>query len=263
MQSKKYLNSREFVDNNAKRMPICIVVDCSESMKEYDGTSKTRIDRVNDGLALFYEKLRNNRFTKYSVEVLLIQVGNNAKVFRDFSLTDSNPTKLNYLMEKNNLTEGVSLALDKIDERKEIYKAACIGYYQPWLIIMSDGGLNQEFSKNDFRMIQQEVRDREFHRRLSVFPVYVQGKPFWDNYKCEYTPIKPEAYEDRLKLMSEFSRDGKRFINVDLTDKNVFDNLFKYLYEKISHFIGISACTSAPSSKLNEYIGMDLIDEEE
>jgi len=233
MTYNKYLNSQEFVDNNAKRIPVCIVVDCSGSMREYDGTSKSRIERVNDGINLFYEGVRKNPKTKRAVDVLIIQVGNNAKILRDFEDTVKNPPELKYLTEKNNLTEGVELALDCLDKRKQIYKSANIDYYQPWLIIMSDGGLNREFSKNDFRMIQQEVREREIDGKLSVFPVYVQGRPVKVG-ENEYIPIKPETYEDRLKLMSEFSSNNNRLINIDLADSDSFEKLFQFLHKSAS-----------------------------
>ena len=41
MENNKYINSQEFVDNVAKRIPVCIVVDCSGSMREFDNTDKS------------------------------------------------------------------------------------------------------------------------------------------------------------------------------------------------------------------------------
>lgn len=234
MNYNKYLNSQEFVDNNAKRIPVCIVVDCSGSMKEYDNTSKTRIDRVNDGISLFYNEIRKNPKTKRAVDVLIIQVGNNATIINDFASTDVNPPKLRYLVEKNNLTAGINLALEKLDERKQIYKSANIDYYQPWLLIMSDGGVNNEFRKNLFDKVQEEVRDREINEKLSVFPIYVQGKPIWDRNKHKYVPIKPETYNQRLELMASFSKNKDRLINIDLANGKSFEDLFQFLHKSAS-----------------------------
>ena len=234
MNYNKYLNSQEFVDNNAKRIPVCIVVDCSGSMKEYDNTSKSRINRVNDGIDLFYDGVRKNPKTKRAVDVLIIQVGNNASVISEFTNTDINPPKLKYLTEKNNLTEGIKLALEKLDERKQIYKSANIDYYQPWLLVMSDGGLNREFSKYDFRLVQTEVRNREMDGKLSVFPIYVQGKPVWDRYEQKYVPIKPDTYDQRLELMAAFSNSKDRLINIDLADGKSFEDLFQFLHKSAS-----------------------------
>ena len=234
MNYNKYLNSQEFVDNNAKRIPVCIVVDCSGSMKEYDNTSKTRIDRVNDGISLFYNEIRKNPKTKRAVDVLIIQVGNNATIINDFASTDVNPPTLRYLVEKNNLTAGINLALEKLDERKQIYKSANIDYYQPWLLIMSDGGVNNEFRKNLFDKVQEEVRDREINEKLSVFPIYVQGKPIWDRNKHKYVPIKPETYNQRLELMASFSKNKDRLINIDLANGKSFEDLFQFLHKSAS-----------------------------
>ena len=234
MNYNKYLNSQEFVDNNAKRIPVCIVVDCSGSMKEYDNTSKSRINRVNDGIDLFYDGVRKNPRTKRAVDVLIIQVGNNANVISEFTNTDISPPKLQYLAEKNNLTEGIELALEKLDERKQIYKSANIDYYQPWLLVMSDGGVNREFSKFDFRKAQDEVRKREADGKLSVFPIYVQGKPVWNIHEQKYNPIKPETYDQRLELMASFSNNKDRLINIDLDDGRSFEDLFQFLHKSAS-----------------------------
>ena len=38
--------------------------------------------------------------------------------------------------------EGVRLALDLLDKRKQEYKDKGVDYYQPWLVLMSDGQPN-------------------------------------------------------------------------------------------------------------------------
>jgi uncharacterized protein YegL len=232
MDYSKYLNSQEFIDNNSKRIPVCIVVDCSGSMKEFDGTSKKRIDRVNDGISLFYEGVKNNIKASRAVEVEIIQVGNDAKVISDFASTDKNPPKLISLGEQNDLESGVRKALKELDKRKEIYKAANISYYQPWLLIMSDGGVDS--NKIDFRETQKKVREREMDDKLSVFPIYVQGKPVWDEQKNKYVPIQPKTYDKRLKLMSDFSSYENRLINIDLADSKSFEKLFQFLHRSAS-----------------------------
>lgn len=233
MENNKYINSQEFVDNVAKRIPVCIVVDCSGSMREFDNTDKSRIDRVNDGINLFYDGVKNNRRARKAVDVMIIQVGNNATVIEDFKNTDENPGKLNYLRERNNLGEGVGLALRKLDERKKVYKKANIKYYQPWLLIMSDGGVNQEYL-SQFRSVQEEVRNREMSGKLSVFPIFVQGKPIWDKHQDKYIPIKPETYEERMKLIANCSNDNSRLINIDLNDGKSFEHLFEFLHRSAS-----------------------------
>ena len=233
MNYNKYLNSQEFLENSSKRIPVCIVVDCSGSMKEMDGTSKSRIDRVNDGIKLFYEGIAKNNRAKKSVDVLIIQVGNEATILRDFSSTEKKPPKLKFLHEKNNLIEGINLALNKLEERKKIYRAANIDYYQPWLLIMSDGGVSRELSKISFKAIQKETKRLEESGKLSVFPIYVQGKPVLLP-NGTYKPINPDTYNKRRLAMSEFSNNPKRLIDIDLADSKSFEDLFQFLHKSAS-----------------------------
>ena len=87
----KYLEKQEFVDNNAKRIPVCIVVDCSGSMGLDDDTPYQRIERVNQGIELFYQQTQEDPKTRRAVDVCIIAVGDTADVIQDFSNTDKKP----------------------------------------------------------------------------------------------------------------------------------------------------------------------------
>lgn len=232
MEDNIYLNKQEFVENNAKRIPVCIVVDCSGSMKEYDGTDFSRIERVNRGISYFYDGIRNNSKTRKAVDVLIIQVGNSAKIISDFANTEKNPSELKYLAEKNNLTEGLELALKKLDERKKIYRLANIDYYQPWLLIMSDGDVNVGYKRN-FVEIQNEIKNREENYKLSVFPIFIQREPYFDSNKNKWS-LSSKTYKYRLKLMTNFSNDPKRLIKIEVADSKSFEELFCFLHKSAS-----------------------------
>lgn len=65
--------------------------------------------------------------------------------------------------------EAVNLALDLLEQRKEEYKDKGVDYYQPWLVLMTDGEPN-----GDSRKLQMAI-DRTCcmvnSRKLTVFPI--------------------------------------------------------------------------------------------
>ncbi len=234
--SDKYIKKQEqeFFDNVSKRIPVCIVVDCSGSMKEKDGGSTSRIDRVNEGIELFYQEVLKDPRAKDAVDVLMIAVGNEASIIQDFGSLSPERPKFHFLQEKNNLTEGVRLALQKLDERKKAYKEAGIEYYQPWLLVMSDGHVNPEFKQNGaFSNVQEEVKTRENNGKLLVLPVFVQKKPSQDSSGA-WHPMNPDTYEKRKRCMGGFSNAPSRPIEINKMSGNPFEGIFKYLHRSVS-----------------------------
>ncbi len=67
--------------------------------------------------------------------------------------------------------EGVNLALDLLEKRKQEYKDKGVDYYQPWLIIMSDGEPNG--STEEFDRAVRRVSDMVKAKELTVFPIGV------------------------------------------------------------------------------------------
>jgi uncharacterized protein YegL len=57
------------------------------------------------------------------------------------------------------------MALKYLDERKAQYKQNGVEYYQPWLVIFTDG-----VPTDDVTAIQAEVKKREAAKKLTVLP---------------------------------------------------------------------------------------------
>ena len=68
------------------------------------------------------------------------------------------------------LGTAVSLALRRLDERKSEYKRNGVAYYQPWLVIISDGS-----PTDAWQAAAQSACDLSRQRKLVVLPVGVTG----------------------------------------------------------------------------------------
>ena len=84
--------------------------------------------------------------------------------------------------------EGVKLALKMLDDRKELYKSKGIQYYQPWLVIMTDGENNGDINE------LQEAIDMTVKKvnsaKLAVFPIGI-GKDADMNTLAKFSPKRP------------------------------------------------------------------------
>ncbi len=111
-----------------------LVLDTSGSM------SGDAIKELNAGLSQFIEEIKEDEFTAYSVEVGVITAG--GRVTEQLSITPAHQIESFRPLEADGDTPlggAVSKALDCLENRKNEYKKAGVAYYQPWLVLISDG----------------------------------------------------------------------------------------------------------------------------
>lgn len=84
--------------------------------------------------------------------------------------------------------EGVRLALDLLDKRKQEYKDKGVDYYQPWLVLMSDGQPNGNVTILEDAI--QRTRDLVMNKKLSLFPIGIGADADMDAL-ARFSPIRP------------------------------------------------------------------------
>lgn len=67
--------------------------------------------------------------------------------------------------------EAVNLSLDMLEERKKEYRQNGVDYYQPWLVLMSDGAPNGD--PNELDRAIKRVNDLVASKKLVVFAIGV------------------------------------------------------------------------------------------
>ncbi len=189
------LRQRALIDNPDARVPICLVLDASYSMtgivsgdcrdtgrrENRDGTNwrivegdnlRTRMDELNDGLAQFFKELLEEASARRAAEVCIVAFAGDAEIIRDFEpLSESH---LGIRVEVTNqgetsLGRGVELALRLLEQRKNEYRTAGVDYYQPWLVVITDG----QPTDDTHRRVEPEIRRLVEAKKLTVFPIAV------------------------------------------------------------------------------------------
>lgn len=124
----------DLIDNPSPRCACILVLDTSGSM------SGDPIDQLNAGVVEFINSIQNDDLAKYSVELAIITAGSSIEEVMPFTVAKN--VDYNQRFEASGLTPlggAVDQALRMLDERKEEYRQTGTPYYQPWMVLISDG----------------------------------------------------------------------------------------------------------------------------
>lgn len=218
------LRKQDLETNPTPRVPICLCLDVSDSMNRIvggdvrdTGTREfrdgqwwniveggvTAIQEMIGGVELFYDNLLDDDVARYSAEVCVVTFGGNApELIIDFANLDRQESerqqKISGLKAKGGtpMGEAVNMALDCLEARKKDYKDKGVDYYQPWLVLMTDGEPNG--SASEMQRAIDRTTDLVNVRKLTVFPIGI-GDEADMNCLARFSPRRPPL---RLKGMN-------------------------------------------------------------
>lgn len=186
------LRTEDLVNNPTARIPICLCLDTSGSMGRVVGgeTCATgqqvyqdgqmwnvvtggivAIDELTRGVSAFYEELRSDEVARYSAEVCIVTFGGEEpRLVMDFANLDRQ-TALPTLTAQGDtpMGEAVNLALDCLESRKREYQDKGVDYFQPWLVLMTDGAPNG--SEEELERAIRRTEELVNAKKLTVFPI--------------------------------------------------------------------------------------------
>lgn len=187
------LRTQDLVNNPTARVPVCLCLDTSGSMGrivggEVEETGQqfyldgqmwdlvtggiTAIDELTEGVKAFYEELRSDEMAQYAAEICIVTFGGTTpKLIMDFANIDRQPELPRLVADGDTpMGEAVNLALDCLEERKKEYQNKGVDYYQPWLVLMTDGtpeGSEPPELERAIRRTTEMVRTK----KLTVFAI--------------------------------------------------------------------------------------------
>lgn len=163
--SNDLLRMEDLVNNPTARVPVCMCLDVSGSM------NGEPIHELNEGVRMFYNAIQEDETALYAAEICIVTFGGDgACCIADFSNLERqpNPPTLD-ASGRTPMGEAVNLGLDLLEKRKNEYKSKGVDYYQPWLVLMTDGAPNGELAELS-RAIGRTV-EKTNQKELSVFPI--------------------------------------------------------------------------------------------
>ena len=222
MATYELIASNDLIDNPSPRCACMVILDTSGSM---DGDA---IRELNSGIGHFIASVQQDEVAAYSVEIAVITAG--AKITEILPFTTAN--NIDGITEFSAygctpLGQATELALKRLEQRKKEYKRSGIAYYQPWLVIISDGAPTDTYSA-----AAQQAKALSEQRKLVVLPIGVDGAD--------------------LNILGQFSSRGAKKLQ-----GLKFNEFFEWLSAGMSQ-VSASASTSS-SVKLPTTDGWDSI----
>ena len=217
------LRIEDLINNPTARVPICLCIDTSGSMGAVEGecvlTGKTvfkdgqnwnivtggtsRIDELKKGIKLFYEAIREDEIAVYSAEICIVTFGSRANCIIDFANIDRQDNLPELIANGNTaMGEGVNLALDLLEKRKKEYQDKGVDYYQPWLVLMTDGVPNGNPAELN-RAISRTV-EMVNNKKLTLFPIGIGNDADLQSLN-QFSPNRSALKLDGLKFKEFFN----------------------------------------------------------
>jgi len=165
------LRHQELIENPTARVPICLVLDASASMTDTRGHGGPRpIDALNDGVRGFFDAIRADEIALYAADVAIVSFAGKPRVEFEFGSVEREPPLIAiHDYGGTSLGTGVEKGIELLTFRKNQYKETGVDYYQPWLVIMTDGEPTDESHKR----VAPEVCRLIGEKRLTIFPIGV------------------------------------------------------------------------------------------
>jgi len=151
----------EFADNPEPRCPCVLLLDTSGSM------SGTKIAVLNSGLETFAEELRSDAMAAKRVEVAIVTFGP-VQTVQQFVTADAFQAPTLVASGDTPMGAAIQTAVDLVAGRKAAFKANGIGYYRPWVFLITDGA-----PTDDISAAISAIREAEASKSLMFYAVGV------------------------------------------------------------------------------------------
>jgi uncharacterized protein YegL len=156
------LRLEELTDNPSARVPICLTLDTSGSM------SGAKIKELNAAIQWFFDEVKRDEQASISAEIAIVSFGSQVTKVADFSGVD----RLNAPILKAHGSTAMGLAvtdsLALLEKEKRRYSEMGIEYFQPWLVLMTDGEPSDDITES-----VRQCADLIARKKLTVFPVAI------------------------------------------------------------------------------------------
>lgn len=158
----------EFAENPEPRCPCVLLLDTSGSMEG------ARMEAMLAGLEAFKFDLSVDPVAARRVEVAVVAFNHDVLLVQDFVTPDRFEPP--YLAAGGGTFVGAAIerALELVEARKAAYRAHDVGYYRPWIFLVTDGEPEGE-DPQAVERARQRLRDAEEGKRVAFFAVGVEG----------------------------------------------------------------------------------------
>ena len=189
--------------NPTTRVPVVLCLDVSASMGIKDKNDVSKMDLLNTAVQEFFRSVTEDKIAKWAAEICIVTFGSKAIKLVDFNYANKQKEAFNALklVAKGNtaMGEAVKLSLSILDQRKLKYRKYDIDYWQPWLVLMTDGQ-----ATDDIDEAAAECRKHVEEGKLVVFPIALGKGANLEDLRA-FSPKRDPLQLNQYKLSEFFS----------------------------------------------------------
>jgi uncharacterized protein YegL len=187
------IGADDLVDNPTPRVPVSFCLDTSGSM------SGSPIEELVRGVNLFYDAIDEDEDAHDSAEINIVEFNSSAGLVHDFASIER-LRRISALAATGStaMGAGVNLALDSLERRKATYSNAGVLYYQPWLVLMTDGA-----PTDNIDLAAKRVVDLVDAKKLTIFPIAIGSDADMETL-ARFSPNRPPLRLHGLKFKEFF-----------------------------------------------------------
>jgi uncharacterized protein YegL len=157
--SQKLTLSELDLFNSSKRVPVGIIIDDSYSM------NGEPIKQLNKGVKSLYKTIKDDETACQSAEILLYSI--NKGIMNSFNTIENLENPPEFIANSTTpLAEAIIDVVKILGDKKEEYKINGIDYYQPIIIIMTDGKPTDD--NNTIIKAKEIINYLNINKKLSV-----------------------------------------------------------------------------------------------
>jgi uncharacterized protein YegL len=208
------IRKQDLFNNPSARLPVCLVLDCSPSMSGDPAlgavvrqTNPRPIDELNAGVDQFFREVWADEIAASSAEVCVIAFSGQATMLQDFgSITRAVVPRIELKGTGTSIGSAVDVALRALEARKSEYKDAGVDYFQPWLVVMTDG----QPTDPTHLVVGPRVQDLVGARRMTTFCIGIGAGADLDALRiftsqdCPPLRLKGLAFKDFFAWLSQY-----------------------------------------------------------
>lgn len=195
------IKADDLIDNPTTRVPVVLCLDVSFSM------SGEKIHELNRGVKEFFNAVKNDDVAKYAVELCIVTFNSTAQKILDFAGIERQIEQfktLNLVASGTTaMGSAVNMALDLLEKRKKEYQDKGVDYWQPWLVLMTDGQPTDVITS-----AAQRTSDLITGKKLTIFPIMIGESTNLEQLK-KFSPNKEPLRLKGLMITEFFDWLGK------------------------------------------------------
>jgi uncharacterized protein YegL len=204
----------DFATNPEERCASVLLLDISGSM------AGAPLQELQEGLAVYKDELFADALARKRVEIAIVTFGGTVQTAQQFVTSEFFTPPTLTATGETPMASAITTGLDLLKSRKDEYKAGGIGYYRPWVFLITDGAPT-DVNTPQWPEAVKRIQEGEDKKSFSFFAVGVEGADFellkQLSKRAEPLKLKGLRFRDLFKWLST----SQQYVSRSKVDESV------------------------------------------